>query len=973
MVAFLLSGIAGLIYESIWTHYLKLYLGHASYAQTLVLVAFLSGMALGAALAARLSFSGRNLLRLYALVEIAIGLLGIVFHGTFVAFEQWSFDAVIPHLDSPTAIFAFKWSMALLLVAPQSILLGMTFPLMVAGVLRAFTSRGGRTIASFYFVNSLGASLGVWLSGFYLIGEAGLPGTVLVAAMLNLLVGLLVWALARQLTDHEEADEVPTPVSRWSKTSTGRWLLICAFGTGLASFIYELTWIRMLNLVLGTTTHAFELMLGTFIFGMALGSLFIRSFLDRITDPVRVLGIVQLVMALAACLTIALYNQLFGWMQLLLQGLDNTESGYVMFNLSSLLICAAVMLPATICAGMTLPLTTHTLRKIQGGEAAVGRVYATNTLGSIVGVALVATVLIPLFGLKWALFCGVLVDLALGLALLARPGWSQLRHPSTLAMAAAILLIGILVEFDPYRQVSGVYYRDHVAREDDAELVFYQDGATASVGVVQYPDGQYTIFTNGKPDAGLRLYDEVPAHDESTMALIAALPLATSAQLQEVAVIGFGAGITTQTLLQSERITRVDTIEIEREMVAGARSFYPRVAKVFEDPRSHIHIEDAKTFFSTSGRRYDAILSEPSNPWVSGVGGLFSQEYYAQLQRYLKPNGLLVQWLHTYEFDNVLLISILKALGESFPYYDIYELADGDVLVLASLSPIATPSGAIFDEPALAQELRRVHVNRLADLQIRYLAGRDTLHPYFSLQPVSANSDYFPVVDLGAVRARFLGNYADILEQGRRVEIALDPQGWSQALMNATIEGVPSVSAYSLEVISMQNQVEGKTKQRKLRSGDSDLRAYSALLRLDALLNGCAAQRQSNDFYRDSLLVARQTNSYSAPGTFAAYWQRQLESPCFDHYPERIQLFIRFLKAVALRDNTQISQLGQAYLPHLEAQEREYVLFNLLAAEYKLEGDLDMQALMDEVGGNASEIAVNMLILKSVNAARTTH
>jgi spermidine synthase len=976
MTAFLLSGMAGLIYESIWTHYLKLYLGHAAYAQTLVLAGFLSGLALGAWWAARLSFSGRNLLRLYAIVEIAIGLLGLIFHSSFVAFEQWSFDSVIPHLSSPGLIFGFKWTMALLLVAPQSILLGMTFPLMVGGVLRVFTSHGGRTIASFYFINSLGAAMGVWLSGFYLIADAGLPGTVLVAAFLNLLVGVVVLMLARRLSDFEASENAPTPpstpVSKWSEDRLGKLLLACAFGTGLASFIYEITWIRMLNLVLGTTTHAFELMLGTFILGMALGSLIIRRYLDRLANPVRVLGMVQLVMALAAGMTIAFYNELFVWMEFLMQGLAKTPAGYVMFNLSSLLICAAVMLPATICAGMTLPLITHTLRSSQGGEAAVGRVYATNTLGSIVGVALVATLLIPLLGLKWALFCGVVVDLALGLLLLSHTGREQLRRPAAIGAVAVILLIGLLVDFNPNRQTSGVYFRNLGASDDGAEILFYRDGPTASIAVKKFPDGHFSILTNGKPDAGLSLYDAPARPDEATMVLIAAIPLAVAPHIREVAVVGFGSGITTQTLLKSQIVERVDTIEIEPNMVAGSRNFYPRVAKVFEDPRSHIHIEDAKTFFSTAGRRYDAILSEPSNPWVSGVAGLFTKEYYQSLQRYLQPDGVVAQWIQTYEFDDTLLMSILKALGDSFPYYQAYQLVDGDLLVLASRVPIAEPTAAIFDEPGLANDLRRVNVYRLADLRVRQLAGRDTVHPFFGVQPVRANSDYFPVVDLGAVRARYLEHNADILEQGQRIENALHAAEWSEALMSSTIKGLPNNSAYALESIGLRRHLEGDAAVSQRPVEDSDRNTYSALLRLEALLGRCAVNREQAAFLADALLFARQTNAFAPPGMFTSFWDRQISGACFEQYSERMQLFIRFLRAVADGDNLNTSQLGTEYLPHLTAMEREYVLFNLLIAEYKLDRGFDIQALMKEVGARPEEIAINMLILKSIMRDRDT-
>ena len=150
------------------------------------------------------------------------------------------------------------------------------------------------------------------------------------------------------------------------------------------------------------------------------------------------------------------------------------------------------------------------------------------------------------------------------------------------------------------------------------------------------------------------------------------MPLAVAPEARDVAVVGFGSGVTTQTLLQSPDLTRVDTIEIEPRMIDAAHSFFSRVARVFDDPRSHLHVEDAKSFFSTSGRRYDIIISEPSNPWVSGVAGLFSTEYYKGLKRYLNPDGVLAQWIHIYYFDNVLLTSIMKALGENFQHYNIF-------------------------------------------------------------------------------------------------------------------------------------------------------------------------------------------------------------------------------------------------------------------------------------------------------------
>jgi hypothetical protein len=193
-------------------------------------------------------------------------------------------------------------------------------------------------------------------------------------------------------------------------------------------------------------------------------------------------------------------------------------------------------------------------------------------------------------------------------------------------------------------------------------------------------------------------------------------------------------------------------------MAEAARGFAPRNSSAFADPRGWILIDDAKTFFSTRNRRYDILVSEPSNPWVSGVSSLFTREFYRRIRSHLNEGGVLVQWFQLYEVDISLLASVMQALGEAFPHYAIYARADHDVLIVGSLSPLPRlADAAIFDQqPALAQELRNVHLSGAGDLDARYLGSRATLEPLFASYGMPANSDYYPVLDLNAARHRFM-------------------------------------------------------------------------------------------------------------------------------------------------------------------------------------------------------------------------
>src|SRR5262245_63284810 len=286
-VLFTASGFAGLIYESIWTHYLKLFLGHAAYAQSLVLVVFMGGMALGAGLCSRLSERLKNPLLGYAAAEAVVGVLALAFHPAFVGVTDWGYGTLLPWLGNEWLALGGKLAIACLLILPQSILLGATFPLMSAGLVRAHPASSGESVAMLYFTNSLGAAAGVLASGFWLIAWVGLPGTLRTAGVLNLLLAAPVWLLARP------AQLAPLP-RREEMDDGSRLLLAVALLTGLASFVYEISWIRMLSLVLGSSTHAFELMLATFILGLALGGLAIRRRVDGAASPERLLGWVQL-------------------------------------------------------------------------------------------------------------------------------------------------------------------------------------------------------------------------------------------------------------------------------------------------------------------------------------------------------------------------------------------------------------------------------------------------------------------------------------------------------------------------------------------------------------------------------------------------------------------------------------------------------------------------------------------------------
>jgi len=773
---FVLSGAAGLMYESIWARYLGLFVGHAAYAQILTIGIFLGGMALGAILIGRRSESLKDPLKWYALVELAAGVIGLFFHEFYAFTTEFAYESLFPALGTGFGLTLAKWIVAGALILPQSVLLGTTFPLMAAGVLRRYRERPGGTLAILYFSNSLGAAAGVLVAGFYLLRIAGLPGTLLAAAMLNLVAAAVSWAVAARSTAGEALPEAPEAGERVAEAAAGLrtrqlvgLLLGVSFGTAVASFIYEIAWLRMLSLVLGSATHSFELMLSAFILGLALGSFWVRRRADQWKRPLQALGIVQWIMGISALATLPLYGQSFFWMADLMQAFARTDGGYQGFTVARYAICLAVMLPSTFCAGITLPLITRTLLTHATGERAIGSVYGVNTLGSIVGVGLAGLILMPLLGVRLLLVVGAALDMAIGVGILivaARATGSarRLAHGAAWATVAVVLVAGLQGEFDRYVLASGVFRHGNRPRAAALEILVHEDGRTATV--TTWREGStIAIATNGKVDGSLpeswlsACSDSTPRRallgDASTQSLAPLIALAHVPNARLVAVIGQGTGMSSDALLASPVLERLVTIEIEPEMIRASRAFYPANGAVFDDPRSEIVIEDARTYLASAGEPFDLIVSEPSNPWVSGVASLFTSEFYGRAARWLSDDGVFAQWVQLYELTDGLALSVLAGLEENFGAYEVFLTGFDDMLIVATKADrLPAPDWSIFSAPGIQEHFCHAVAPTAESLEGTRLMHDGVLAPLLHGwgQP---NSDFYPVLDLGAERARY--------------------------------------------------------------------------------------------------------------------------------------------------------------------------------------------------------------------------
>ena len=777
---FALSGFAGLIYEGSWARYLKLFLGHASYGQVLTLCIYMGGLAIGSFIAGKMVEWVKRPLLGYAVVELAIGIGGLVYHPLYNLLTGFFFDSEWIAGLGFTGAEITKVVLATGSTLPIAIAVGMTFPFIAAGLLRK--SGQELSLPMLYFTNSLGSAIGILVTSYLLIPELGNHATLCVAASINFLLaavfGYIGFATSPNREDDEEsadagaegaaenANRAAEPLNvdyvaehKLPMPPKNTWLWIAAI-TGLTSFVYEIVWIRLLSLLMGSSSHSFDQMLSAFILGLAIGSAVSGKLLKK--DSLVILSLAQIFMAFFALCTLYFHKPFWGMMNEANQIFNTTADGYICWSLFKYALSVLWMVPTSFFAGMTLPLITVILTRAFKSEAPIGKVYGWNTVGSIIGSAGGGLILLPFMQLKGALVLAAVLDFAIGFILLVVYR-KKFRYSVPFYLVAALMVLpSIFVNFDPHLVTSGAF-RAYKNLHPDEKIVV-KDGKTATISFHE-SDVHWYIKTNGKADASMSKDRKHPIEgDELTQAATAFMPMAMRTEPYDAGMVGFGSGMGAHYLLADPLLKDFDCVEIEEEMMTLARGFYPWNARGYDDPRIHIYIDDAQTFFLTNRRKYDLLISVPSNPWVSGVASLFSHEFYAKMRRYMKPGGLWVQWIQTYEFNDQLFLNILKALDVVFPYVSLYRAPEEpDIIIVASDQPVIQKAiGRFSTDPVLVKEFERIHREPDFFGEQNFLFTSKMIRPM--MENILPNSIFMPIVDNKAEEARFVHSNAHIVQ-----------------------------------------------------------------------------------------------------------------------------------------------------------------------------------------------------------------
>lgn len=667
-IIFFFSGLSGLIYQIVWTRMLLINFGSTTHTITAVVSAFMAGLAIGSFLGPKIFKKLSNYLLLYAIVELVIGVSALL---TPFFFENVTTIYTRFYTTYPLAsvLLLVKFFLITLTLLPATIAMGMTLPLLVHYVTQKLGSSVGKTVSILYAVNTFGAFVGTLLSAYVIIEVIGLRGSLYIACAINFILSFIVFTLSKKRSlvlsiDTQPIDEESAYTTLYTHDRIRLALFIFSM-SGLLSMAYEILWIRQLTPISGTYIYAFSSILGLFLLGIIIGS--ISAYIIKTRYILSSFGIAQLGIGIGAIFSVIIASFHFQF------SLWTTE--------------ALVILPATICMGMTFPFISRFARMSQAGNF-VGTSYAVNTIGSLVGPYVASFILLPFLGTTRSIMLLGIINIVFGIVLLQKESIKRLKVLRSIVASGALIacvVVFILVLFRPK-----LFYERSVSQilqkvTGGSYTNFYKEDETASViAWGNHEISDYGLLVDGVGMSSLVNETKLMAH----------IPILLHPNPQDMLIIAFGFGTTFRSALSYD--IDVDAVELVPSVPKAFPLYFTDASSILANPKGRIIINDGRNYVRMTQKNYDIIAIDPPPPVNSaGTTVLYSREFYEQSKKLLTENGMVLQWLfYGTRIDDFRML--VKSFINVFPYVTIFRSPqDIGIFVIGSRKPMVVDKTTI--------------------------------------------------------------------------------------------------------------------------------------------------------------------------------------------------------------------------------------------------------------------------------------
>jgi spermidine synthase len=658
---FFLSGMSGLIYETLWLRVLSRVLGSTVEATSITISAFMLGLSLGSLLIGKYSKDKRNLLRLYALLELGIAVSALV---VYILFEQLIpvYREIFKIVHENAFLFRFFQATILFcLIVIPTFLMGGTLPVLSSALLtheRTFT----RLMGYLYGINSLGAVAGVFLSGFFTIGSIGELNTMFLGTVLNLSVGAIALTLARR--EVTSTVEISPEVAQRSSNAkqetistyperTRNAIALSYAMVGFCSFALEVVWIRLFQLPLGTAIYSFSAVLTVYIFASAFGSYVFGRYFTRLKSPIESTGLAILGIGLWGLAGLYLFTSAVPWQ----------INPSIVFRFSDLLTPLVVIFPLTFMLGFIFPLVTriYVAAKTETG-AKIGKLYSLNTLGCILGSLFSGYVFIPLLGTRDTIILISVITCLLGFLLLGYDHKLFSKNASMVVrlVCSGIALIMIMNAADPYYVVVNKF----VAANHDKgyQIKHHKETSEATVTALvstRSPLDKH-LLVNGVGMTSLVPETKIMAH----------LPILLHRNPSNMLIICYGMGTCLRSAV-SHKDLRIDQVELVGEEYKISNLYHRDGLQTLTNERVRYFVDDGRNFLLMRSKKYDIVSIDPSPPiWSAGTVNLYTREFFQLVKHHLNDDGILCLWIPP--GPSTELKMIMKSFQNVFPKTDVY-------------------------------------------------------------------------------------------------------------------------------------------------------------------------------------------------------------------------------------------------------------------------------------------------------------
>lgn len=800
-----LSGASGLIYQVVWHKYLSILLGAQARATAVVLAIFLGGISWGYH-----TFGGWtrrkpwNLLLVYSMVELGLAFWALCFPYFFRFFFQH-----VPELLNSFGVtsLTFDILISVVLIGVPTFLMGGTLPLLTQGLSDSF-QEASSTHAKIYGFNTLGACFGSLLAGYFLIPILDLPSTVSIGGIINLFVAFATYFAFAKFSEKNPVASQEELAKRMNFARGDLLILGVGFLSGFYTLALETVLIRLVGLSTGSSNYNFTLIVSIFVFALGIGSLAVRRISQYTSQRLfwNQLGVSGFLFLLYLA-----GDRLPYWVHLIRIVFRDTIPNFYLYQFTlGVAFFVLLAIPIGLC-GLALPLCFHLLkdRKETLGYR-VGQLYGLNTLGCVAGALIGGYLFLNYFNLD-ELF-KICITLALISVVLS--AWYVLeKERPTLRIAAlgsaifSMVVIATLVAplytkeryLQPFRQQHplAVSYDGLDAFTEflggSTRYLFYKDGPNTSIGIGITPregkEFSRTVFVNGKSDGNTR-------GDFFTMSMTGHIPALFARKLDRACVIGMGTGITVGNLASYHQSKTIDVVEIADTLIHSRNFFDLYNGEVSKNTKVNIHAMDAFRFLGGTKEKFDVIVSEPSNPWVAGVENLYTKEFYQTAKSKLNPDGIYLQWVQSYSFNDKLLQKVLKTITSEFKYVHVFQMLEFDLALVATNQAITREDllrakARLENEPKAKQSFLSGGLNRFESFLALELVPA-SLTPVLGAdaEPLHLES---PRLSHGAAKAFFLSSMADVPKMRREWKEFYPSVGTD--LLSVYLEGkLPSLS-----------------------------------------------------------------------------------------------------------------------------------------------------------------------------------